>query len=190
MDAGDSAGSSCTFKFSSYMLSRITLCLFIMMVCGCGPSGPSAKQIADEKARQSFRETVAAMKVCTQGATYKEFREKRLALETSYTANRSAITNQSSQIDQLLQAMKATETLWKWEVKFPLMGLPSRTVSGWTEEGWPLAPWDAMLVINPAVAAKAGATPQQADKDPDFYAKNYVRRGLALISKQCDDLLK
>jgi hypothetical protein len=49
--------------------------------------------------------------------------------------------------------------------------------------------WNAMLVITPEVAAKADFTIEQSDHDPDFYAKNYVRRGLAQIAKQCDAIL-
>lgn len=36
----------------------------------------------------------------------------------------------------------------------------------------------------------AGFTIDQRTKDPDFYAKNYVHRGLGLIASQCDALLK
>lgn len=157
------------------------------MFNGCGPS---AQEIADQKARQSFRETVAAMKICTQGATYQEFRQKRSALETSYTANRSALAAESRQIDQLEQVMKATDTVWKFQIELSHEELPSGKGSGWNEDGWVQDPWEAMLVINPAVAAKTGFTEEQCRKDPDFSARSYVRRGLTLISGQCDDLLK
>ena len=168
--------------------SCLPICFFALLLFGCSPS---AKQIADQKARQSFREAIAAMKVCTQGATYQEFRQKRSALETSCIANRSALAGESRQIDQLEQVMKATDTLWEWQIKFPhLELLPSGKGSGWIEAGWAEDPWEAMLVINPAVAVKAGFTEEQCRKDPDFYAKNYVRRGLTLIASQCDNLLK
>jgi len=68
----------------------------------------SAKQIAEQQAiqqaRQHFREAVAAMKVCTQGSTYAEFREQRVALETTYTANQSALADESKQVEQLYAA--------------------------------------------------------------------------------------
>lgn len=158
-----------------------------MFVCGCGPS---AKQLADQQARQRFREAVAAMKVCTQGSTYSEFREKRLALETSYTANQSALADEASQIDQLEKVMIATDALWEWQIKFSLHELPSGPGSGWVADGWAEDPWEAMLTISPSVAAKAGFTSEQRRKDPDFYAKNYVHRGLTMISEQCGELLK
>jgi len=159
----------------------------LLVLCGCGPG---AKEIADQKSRQSFREAVAAMKVCTEGTTYQEFRQKRSALETSYTANRSALAGKSVQIDELEQVMKATDTLWKFQIEFPHLKLPSGKGSGWIEADWAQDPWDAMLVINPAVAAKAGFTEEQCREDNDFSANNYVRRGLTLISSKCDDLLK
>ena len=80
---------------------------------GCGPS---AKQLAEQKAIREFREAIAAVKVCTQDTTYQEFREKRLALETRYTANQSYLSKQSNEIDQLIQTMEATDLLWNYEL--------------------------------------------------------------------------
>ena len=135
-----------------------------MALCGCGPS---AKQLADQQARQRFREAVAAMKVCTQGSTYAEFRGKRLALETSYTANQSALADESSQIEELEKVMIATDALWEWQVKFPLEELVSgKRDSSFVNQGWAQDPWEAMLTISPSVAAKAGFTSEQRAKTP------------------------
>ncbi len=161
------------------------------MLCGCGPNAEQqAKQVAEQQAHQGFREKVAAVKVCTQGASYKEFREKRLALETSYAANQSIFADKSLDIYRLVQVMQATDSLWKWQVEFPELELHSGKGSDFVEHGWVKDPWEAMLIIKPAVGAKAGFTHEQCRKDPDFYAKNYVQRGLAMISDECDNLLK
>jgi hypothetical protein len=153
----------------------LPLLLAVGMLCGCGPS---ARQVAEQQAKDEFRKAVAAMKVCTQGATYKEFREKRLALETCYTANQSALVKESGTIDDLVKDMKATEVLWEWQIRYPLMELSPRGEQ-----------WRAMKTITPAVAGKADFTDEQRRKDPDFYANNYVRRGLTMVADQCDLLL-
>jgi hypothetical protein len=188
---------------NQYMVTRcifsgISTAIFAIVLCGCGPSAKQladqqarqSKQLADQQARQRFREAVAGMKVCTQGSTYQEFREKRFALETSYTANQPALTDESSQIAQLERVMIATEALWKYQIHFPELELNSSKGSGWVADGWPEDPWEAMLVINPGVAAKKGYRREQCLKDPDFYAKNYVRRGLTQVANLCDELLK
>lgn len=120
------------------------------------------------------------MKVCTQGTTYAEFREKRLALETYYTANRSALADQSADIGRLIKIMRATDTIWNFEIEYPNIALPS----------WGGQPWPAMQDITPSVAKKYRLPIDQCERDPDFYAPNYVRRGLTEISEECDDLLK
>jgi hypothetical protein len=95
-----------SMKYTTYFV------FLLVILCGCGPS---AEQVAEQKARQDFRLAVAAMKVCTQGATYTEFREKRMALETYYTANSIAITNASAfvNLDEMLQA---TDVLWNYKL--------------------------------------------------------------------------
>jgi hypothetical protein len=165
---------------SIIILAAIPIALLFQ---GCGPS---AKELAKQKAIGEFREAIAAVKVCTQDTTYQEFREKRLALETCYTANRSDLAEQSGEIDQLVQAMKATDLLWDWQIQFPNVELPA---GGTAKDPWILERWNAMLAINPGVAAKANFTPDQCRKDPDFYAANYSKLGLLLISKDCDQLL-
>jgi hypothetical protein len=155
------------------MMIRISLCLVAMTLCGCGPS---AKQVA----RQSFRESVAAMKVCTQGATYAEFREKSLALEACYTANESVLVDKSKDINQLVQVMKATDILWdlnnQIQSQFPNF-VPDESKK--SEEA------TAMKIIKEG----SGYTYAQIKSEGGF-PNNYVQHGLALISSLCDNLLK
>jgi hypothetical protein len=136
--------------------------------------GPSAKQ----QARSDFRAAVAAMKVCTQGATYEEFRAKRLALETCYTANQSALADQADAIEQMDKVMDATDLLWNWNIKYPGVELFNRGDE-----------WNAMLVLCPAISAKENYTMYQRERDGDFNAENYVKLGLTLTSRNCDELL-
>ena len=159
-----------------------TLCA--LTLCGCGPSAQQqAAEQAAQQARQKYHEAVAAVKVCTQGATYREFREKRLALETCYTANQAALAG----VDgwrQLSDYLKATDVLWEWQNRNGgSLTLPSGNRPG-------DATWEAMLVITPAVAAKQGFTYEQCAADRDFFAANYVKRGLGLVSRQCDSVLR
>jgi hypothetical protein len=95
---------------STIILAAIPIALLLQ---GCGPS---AKQLAEQQAQQKaigeFHEAVAAVKVCTQDATYNEFREKRLALETCYTANQSVLTI-FTEFNKLERLMDATDTLWR-----------------------------------------------------------------------------
>jgi hypothetical protein len=167
------------------MKSPAKICLVIALCsitfCGCGPS---AEQLADQQARQEFREAVAAMKVCTQDTTYQEFREKREALETCYTANQSALDK--TNFTELAQVMDATDALWREHNQ--LSAYPELN-----DSDVPLPTkgelWDAMLIVNPAVASKSDFTEQQRKYDPDFYAMNEVRRGLKSSSRLCDELL-
>jgi len=181
------------------MKSTATLChvaaLLAMTLCGCGPS---AKQLADQQAqqadqqaRQQFRQAVAAMKVCTQDTTYQEFREKRETLETCYTANQSALDKIS--FTELARVMDATDALWRQHNK--LSAYPDLNDSdvplpgGNIKSEWITPVWEAMLILNPAVASKSDFTVEQRKHDPDFYAMNEVRRGLTMISRLCDELL-
>lgn len=159
------------------MRNLFIFCFLSMFVCGCGPN---AKQLADQQARQRFRESVAAVKVCTQGATYQEFREKWLALETCYTINQTALTNESAAINQLLTIGNATDTLWNEQVQLQNPGFVPKHES----RGKPSAGTKAMRTIEDC----SGETVKQLESDGGF--DNYVRHGLALISSQCDDLLK
>jgi hypothetical protein len=158
-------------------ISLIATAFFAIVLCGCGPS---AKQLADQQARQRFRESVAAMKVCTQGSTYSEFRQKRLALETSYTANQSAIADQTNAIDHLVLVMQATDGLWdlknQIQSQFPYY---NEDVSRRHEMA------EDMLIIQKG----SGLTHGEIKAEGGFPG-NYVQHGLTLISSQCDDLLK
>lgn len=163
---------------------KITACLMTLtlMLCGCGPS---ARQLADQQARQQLRQAVAAVKVCTTGSTYAEFREKRLALEACVAANQSVITNAEA-FQHLSAVMAATDELWVEH-----NSLASHTLS---DADMPIAThghlWQALLVVNPAVAAKKNCSDYQRQIDPDFHATHGVKLGLTLIADQCEDLLK
>ena len=149
-------------------------CLFAAILCGCGPS---AKQLAEQQARQNFREAVAAVKVCTDGSTYKEFRERKLALETCFTANQSVLSGESKEIEHLVKLMEATDILWdlrnQIQIQFTHFVPDESKKSEWAQ---------AMAII------KEGTTWEQMKVEHDS-PNNYVRRGLTLISKQCDELL-
>ena len=164
-------------------------CLFATILCGCGPSAKQLaeqqRQLAEQEAHGKFRDVVAAMKVCVAGATYNEFREKRLALETCYTANQSLLTNDATEFNHLDEVMQATETLWNYQTINPYGTLVTKRLE---QDGY-FAYWDAMLVITPDVIAKSGFTYEQCQADLDFSIKNEVQRGLTQIAKQCDAIL-
>jgi hypothetical protein len=150
------------------------VCLLAIILWGCGPN----------RGQIEFRQHVAALKVCTQGATYKEFREKRLALETCFTANRSALNREAAAFEDLARVMDAADLLWDYKIQHSenppfgfLLYRPASSV------------WGAMLAISPTVGAKAGFTAEQCERDRDFYAPNYIKWGLSLVSTQCDKLL-
>jgi hypothetical protein len=168
------------------------VCLFAATLCGCGPSAKQLaeqqQQLAEQEAHGKFRDAIAAMKVCTDDATYDEFREKRLALESCYAANESMLTNDATEFNHLAEVMKATDILWNYQIQLGHIPGMALAAKGQIQDGYFLY-WNAMLVITPEVAAKANFTSEQSDHDPDFYAENYVHRGLALIAKQCDAIL-
>jgi hypothetical protein len=85
--------------------------LLVLVLAGCGPS---AKQLADQQARADFRKTVAALELCAKGSTYQDFHEKRMALETCYTANQS-MWNANPHYQRLAAIMDATDLLWSYE---------------------------------------------------------------------------
>jgi hypothetical protein len=118
---------------------------------------------------------VLAVKVCTAGSTYAEFRAKRLALETCCTAN-PALADAAA--GRFLATLKATDLLWTRQLEHP--GLPLS--SGGDE-------WAAMLTLHPDIAAKENYTWAQRNKDADFNPENYVRLGLTLAAQQAGDLL-
>jgi len=159
-------------------------CLLSIFICGCGPS---AKQLADQQARQAdqqarqrFRDSVAAMKVCTQGSTYSEFRQKRLALETYYTANQSALADNKNAIDQLVLVMQATDGLWdlknQIQSQFPYY---HEDVSRSRE-----------MAHDMVIIQKGSGLSHAEIKADGGFPGNYVQHGLTLISSQCDDFLK
>ena len=152
-----------------------------MMLCGCGPS---AKELAEQQARQrsfqEFKQAVAAVKVCTQGATYREFREKELALATSYAANQSALADKTNAISQLVLVMQATDCMWdlknQIQAQFPYFH-PDESRK-----------YEMAMAIK-TIAKGSGLTYDQI-KAEGGYPNNYIQHGLTLISSECDDLLK
>ena len=152
------------------------------ILCGCGPSAKQlAEQEAIQKSRQNFREAVAAVKVCTQGSTYQEFHEKKFTLETTYTANQSILAGESKEIEHLISIMEATDILWtlgnQIKIQFTHFHPDESKKPEWAH---------AMLIIKNG--ENDGTTWEQMKAEHDF-PDNYVRRGLTLISKQCDELL-
>ncbi|MDE2105436.1 MAG: hypothetical protein KGL39_49875 [Patescibacteria group bacterium] len=139
-----------------------------LLLTGCGPS---AKQLADQQARTDFRNAIAAMKVCTEGSTYAEFREKRMALETCYAANQSILQVDTS---ELFKAVDATDKIWNFSIKFPNLTVDYDSSSA--------APELINMAIN---ATKKGFQVPT----PTSTTLSYVQLGLTLISIQCDDLL-
>ena len=142
------------------LIFSLSLCLIL---CGCGPS---PKELADQQSRKELKQAVAAVKTCTHGATYSEFRAKRLELETCYTVNQSALTNQAVAIYNLLDVARVTDTIWD----------PSVNNSAATK---------AMRTIEHL----SGVSAKEFDSEYKDFPNNYVRRGLTLVSDQCDELL-
>jgi hypothetical protein len=153
------------------MIARVALCLLAVTLCGCGPS-------AKQKAHDDFRQAVAAMKVCAQGSTYEEFREKRLALETCCAAHTELPT---PAFNELSDTMTATDTMWYFSIQHPTRRVEDDTSTGDA----------APKLLNKAINAqlKGHAMPHIPD-GMDMQAANYVQFGLTLIAIQCDDLLK
>jgi len=62
---------------------------------------------------------------------------------------------------------------WRYP-RFAVTPLPG----GKIKSEWNTPLWEAMLILNPPIAAKADFTYEQRENDPDFNPPNYVRRGL------------
>ena len=140
-----------------------------MMLCGCGPS-------AKQQAQAEFRQAIAAMKVCTQGSTYEEFREKRMALETYRAAHPDLAT---PAFNDLSDTMTATDTLWYFSIQHPTRRVEDDTSTGDA----------APKLLNKAINATLKGA-QIHIPNGDMRASNYAQLGLTLISIQCDELLK
>ena len=146
-------------------------------------------QTKRQAAIQQICHAIAALKICTQGSTYSEFRQRKLDLETCYESNRPQLSTSSNEIEHLTQLADACDHCWSEYISGKLI---------WNSDGVLLLfPYkgnqgnlDAMKIITPSITNKLAYTTDEMEKDPDFYAKNYVRRGLAMINLQCDDLLQ
>ena len=142
--------------------------LSVFFFTGCGLS---AKQLASQQAQAEFRKAIAAMKVCTQGSTYAEFREKRLALETCYTANESFLATTNT--TKLLELAQAAEDLWNFDIETQLHPLALKSNPKYND-------WAHALKT---VKLNSGLDWTQINRG------NQVQIGLTLVSRQCDDLL-
>ena len=160
--------------------SIIIVALLVAFV-GCGKS--EATKAAEQErhdARQKFNEAIAAIKVRTQGSTYPEFRQAELDLKTSYEANKAYLADVSNQFANLDALVKATDYFWSYNVQYPdLPLLPTKDEIRFAQ------------TINPDthLSEKTGYHLDQQLKDPEFYAKNYVEKGLKKIDGQAEDLL-
>jgi len=161
------------------MILRFIVCLFAISLCGCGPS---AKQLAEQQAHQTFREAVAALKVCTSGSTYAEFRDKWMALETCYTANQNLLKEDETQMQSLIALARAVDNIWNINNQInadPAAFVSSRHHGDWT---------DSLNVVENFASPSQVTFLKTASRDK--FPEDYIQTGLTLISNQCDELLK
>ena len=129
------------------------------------------------------------MKVSTTSATYQEFREKRLALETCYSANQNALAVTAGSFDCLDQLMKATDELWSMDIyiktQFPEQFHAEPNLNFFAEPAMKSA-WSKDMETILFVSTYT----QEQMKSFGSFPNNYVRVGLTLISHQCDVLLQ
>jgi hypothetical protein len=147
-------------------------------------------QIAQESERlkaqqdEAFNQTIsaiAAIKVCTEGTTYDEFRQRELAFEIAYEANKPMLSRFDADIQQLLALDKACDLCWFESINYG--GQEDIISPNWTGS---LA---AMKLIHPAITNELNLPVEQWGTVPDFYGKNYIQWGLAKINLQCESLL-
>lgn len=175
------------------------LCFGLMLVLsGCGRSARQAaererqaaeleRHVAQEEnqaARQKLRECLAAVRVCTKGATYTEFRKQRLAVETCYGANKGHLSAFDQDFRRLSALMEASDICWQREIRFPTLAMNPSTATQYAQDQL-----NAMQVIYPSITNKLGLDFNQREKDPMFYARNYVHIGLRKIDDQCELML-
>lgn len=157
---------------------------FLILCPGCGPS---AKQLAEQQARQKFRAGVADLKVCTQHTTQVELKEKWDALESCYEANTADLDIKKSQFLKLKLTFTACDTCWDRAAQYERANLSPglARLQPETRESDRLA----LAIINPAVTNKFSMPRAQRDRDPDFSATHNVCLALAEIADQCDMIL-
>lgn len=181
----------------------LLLCAGLSWLAGCSKppeQNPepkiSADQIADIitkkqstlAAKQKFSEAVAAIKVCTTGSTYSEFRSRRLALEIVFSSNEKSLTDTDkfyfSSLSKLLQAIDVLwvyKQNWKFYPMAPFMDPDLAPIE-----------WPSMLVINPSAPETVSKLKHFTDRQnsPELDVENNIRIGLSLVSMQCDLILR
>ena len=159
--------------------STIAIATVFLALVGCGKS---EAEKAREAAQLKFSEKVAAIKICTQGSTYSEFRQAELDLRTSYEVNKANLENIHDKFSVLDECMAATDTCWSYSISDPKT--PCFPAADWQGKLW-----KSLQFLSPVIAKKSKYNLGQIEADPDFFPKNYVQTGLTKVSSQAEDLL-
>jgi hypothetical protein len=147
----------------------------------------AANQVLEQAGRRAFREALAGVKVACEGATFEEFRQRQLALDSAFETYRADLKIKtptgllpltSASYQDLHDLMWACKECWRFHLRHELLPLPT----GGDE-------WRAMQIITPSVREKVAFTYVQRERDRDFFAKNYVTHGLTEINVQCESIL-
>jgi hypothetical protein len=100
--------------------------IFVCLVTGCG----------QREARNQLREALAMMKVCTKGADYTEFHQKRQEVETRIELYKH---HARQDFRRLTELMNACDVCWDWNVYVLTRPIPTP------------ADWEALKTISPNV---------------------------------------
>lgn len=169
------------------MKAHSILCVSLLfLLVGCDNPQRKAAEVAEAQRKAAapayakFREALAAMKVCTRGSTYAEFRKQRLAIETCYEVNKPFLTGVADEFQELSALMQACDTVFPSAVRYSEI---------------PVSPgdrelWKAMVTLNPPLAAKTNLSYAEMQKDHDFFKDIAVRRALTMIDERCDNLIQ
>lgn len=138
---------------------------------GCGKSEAEKERHA---ARQKFKESVAALIVCTHGSTYEEFRKAEMDFRTSFELNKRYLSDVSGNIVALEPVMKATDDCFAYSTAYPKNAVTIEV-------------WDSATFFVPNLKEKYKNAHANSDgnySDPDLYPKTLARTGLARIDSQ------
>jgi hypothetical protein len=177
---------------SKSIIVGIIATMMVVALSGCG--NPER-----QKARQDFKGKIAALKVCTQGATYSEFRQAEKDLRTSFETNKKYLDDLNDDFADLDKLMTATDLFFFGSVQH-LPFLDSRRWIHPNDDAWQYA-----VFLSPELEKKANYTNKQiepsyipnhgeyqaayTDGDSDFLPKTLARAGLTKISEQTEVLL-
>ncbi len=173
----------------------VAAALFMGLIgCRKSEATKAAEQQAVEKhdAQQKFKEAIAALKVCADGATHDEFRQAEMNLRTSFEVNKAYLDNVLGDFSQLNAIMGACDYCWTREQtsNFP-MGLYKPELI-------------QMQILNPSITnklnfgyyeqiqddnEKVNTLAERMKQDPDFSPKHNVSLGLSEISKLCEQIV-